>query len=336
MNEVGARSGNRNFLLATIPAAVAGIWNLGMQILTLPIETAGDWQLTVARAFAARFDTVGIMSALTVGAAAWLPLIGIAVLVSYFWASLFARARRRSLDSGWLLHAWLFSLLLPPTIPPGFAAIALSFGLIFGCHVFGGTGKYLVNPALLAVVFLTFAYPAQLDSTATTWSIVAAGGIEAATNSGTTLLDAFIGREAGAFGTTSEIAAFVGALYLVFSRAASPLIIAAGLAASLFGAAMFGTLAWPWHLALGNFAFVLVFLATDPSTQPRTITGRLIFGALFSALTIIVRTADPAHPEGAWAALLFASLVIPLIDHLAQRRRREAQPGPIGKGGALE
>ena len=264
------------------------------------------------------------------------PLIGIAVLVSYFWASLFSRARARPLDSGWFVHAWLFSLLLPPTMPPGFAAIALSFGLVFGCHVFGGTGRYLVNPALLAVIFLTFAYPAQLDSMVTTWSIIAAGGAEAATNSGTSLFDALIGREAGPIGTPSVVAAFFGALYLVVTRTVSPLIIAAGLAALLLSAAILGALAWPWHLALGNFAFVLAFVATDSSTQPRTITGKLVFGALFGALTVVVRTADPAHPEGTLAALMFASLVIPLIDRLAESRHREVQPRPAARDGALE
>jgi Na+-transporting NADH:ubiquinone oxidoreductase subunit B len=329
-------SNNRHFVIATIPAAVIGVWNLGMQIENLPAEAAGAWQLAAARALAAGIEAPGNVAAIAVGAAAWLPLLGIALLVSFFWASLFSRVRARSLDAGWLLHAWLFSLLLPPAMPPGFAAIALSFGLVFGCHVFGGTGKYLVNPALLAVVFLTFAYPSMLDMSISTWSIVAAGGIEAAATAGTTLLDAFAGREAGAIGATSVIASVVGALYLVATRSVSPSIIVAGLFALAVSGASFGALPWAWHLALGNFAFVLIFLATDPTPQPRTTVGKIVFGGLFGLLTVVVRTADPSHPEGTWAALLFACLIVPLIDYLTQRTHREPTPQPLNQAGAIE
>jgi len=342
IDSVGVSTNSQHLLIATAPAVAAGNWNLGTQILSLPIDAAGSWQLSLIAGIGLRLDEPGVMSALTIGAAFWLPLFGVALLVSYFWSRLFSRLRGRLPDSGWLLHAWIFSLLLPATMPLGFAALALSFGLVFGCHVFGGTGRYLVHPSLLAVVFIAFAYPALVDATvwlpgglvASAWSIAAAGGSEAATAVGISLLDAFIGREVGAIGTTSMLASLVGALYLIVTRRAAAAVVVGGVAAVL-ACALFTELSWPWQLALGNFAFVLAFVATDPTTQPRTAVGCLLFGAMFGTLTIILRTADPSLPEGTWAALLLASLVIPSIDYATDRLcRDEARETIDASGGA--
>ena len=67
----------------------------------------------------------------------------------------------------------------------------------------------------------------------------------------------------------------------------------------------------------GSFAFALAFVATDPTTTPVTRPGRWTFGIAFGALTIVIRMLNPEHPEGTLFALLLASLLTPLADHLA-------------------
>ena len=57
----------------------------------------------------------------------------------------------------------LFPLILPPNIPLWQVAVGISFGVVIGKEIFGGTGKNFLNPALTARAFLYFAYPAQIS-----------------------------------------------------------------------------------------------------------------------------------------------------------------------------
>jgi len=255
---------NRHILIASLPAALIGITSLGTdRILTH-----------------------------------WLPLLGLALVVSRLWAELFARRRGRPLDAGWLVAAWLFALLVPAATPLGLAVVALSFGLVFGCHAFGGSGHYLVNPALLGVIFLAIGYP--LDAAAPE-------------------IDSGL-----------AVASLIGAVYLIAMRTASAQLLTGALAAVVTGAIVAG-LPWHSHLTLGHFAFVLAFVATDPTVQPTTAFGRWAFGASFGALTVVLRTFDPAQPEGSLPALLLVSLCVPMLDRIARRlRTRTARTVPGG------
>ncbi|MDX1434755.1 MAG: RnfABCDGE type electron transport complex subunit D, partial [Gammaproteobacteria bacterium] len=100
--------------------------------------------------------------------------------------------------------------------------------------------------------------------------------------------------------------------------------------AALFGALSdpgdaLSSLPWYWHPAIGNLAFVVAFIATDPTTNPTTRAGRWIFGALVGSAIVLVRLADPTHPESSSVVLMLCMLAIPLIDHISLRyhiRRR--------------
>ena len=87
---------------------------------------------------------------------------------------------------------------------------------------------------------------------------------------------------------------------------------------------------WYWHLVLGGFAFGTVYMATDPVTAAMTDAGRWIFGALIGFMTVLIRVANPAFPEGMMLAILFANVFAPVIDygvvqvHLRRRRIRSA------------
>ena len=50
-------------------------------------------------------------------------------------------------------------------------ALGISFGVVLGKEVFGGTGKNFLNPALTGRAFLYFAYPAQISGDAV-WTAV--------------------------------------------------------------------------------------------------------------------------------------------------------------------
>ncbi len=87
------------------------------------------------------------------------PVFFTALLTGTFWEALFATVRRKRVDEGLLAITWLFCLLLPATVPMYQVVLGMSFGIVVGKLIYGGSGRYLVSPALLGVAFLVFSYP---------------------------------------------------------------------------------------------------------------------------------------------------------------------------------
>ena len=70
-----------------------------------------------------------------------------------------------------------------------------------------------------------------------------------------------------------------------------------------------------WQLVVGGFAFGTVFMATDPVSAAMTNTGKWWYGILIGLMTILIRVANPAYPEGIMLAILFGNVMAPLIDY---------------------
>ena len=66
---------------------------------------------------------------------------------------------------------------------------------------------------------------------------------------------------------------------------------------------------------IGSFAFGAVFMATDPVTASQTNKGKYIYGFLIGVFAILIRTFNPAYPEGMMLAILLMNIFAPLIDH---------------------
>jgi Na+-transporting NADH:ubiquinone oxidoreductase subunit B len=85
-----------------------------------------------------------------------------------------------------------------------------------------------------------------------------------------------------------------------------------------------------WHLVLGGFAFGTVYMTTDPVTGAMTHYGMYVYGFLIGVLTVMIRTVNPAFPEGIMLAILFSNMFAPIIDRVflnANIRRRRARSG---------
>ncbi|MEM7392487.1 MAG: RnfABCDGE type electron transport complex subunit D, partial [Verrucomicrobiota bacterium] len=61
--------------------------------------------------------------------------------------------------------------------------------------------------------------------------------------------------------------------------------------------------------------FGVVYMATDPVSSSATDTGKWIYGFLIGFITVIIRVANPAYPEGVMLAILFMNVMAPLVDH---------------------
>jgi Na+-transporting NADH:ubiquinone oxidoreductase subunit B len=270
------------------------------------------------------------------GATWFVPIFLVTNIVGGLWEALFCIVRRHELNEGFLVTGLLFPLVCPPTLPLWQVAIGISFGVVIGKEIFGGTGKNFLNPALTGRAFLFFAYPAQISgdkvwtavdgiSSATPLARAAEGGIQAVTEM-TTWFDAFIGTIPGSMGETSTLACLFGAAVLLITGIGSWRIICSGLIGAILISLFFvmvGSetnpmfeLAPHWHIVIGGFAFGLIFMATDPVSGAMTQEGQWIYGFLIGTMCIMIRVLNPAFPEGMMLAILFGNVFAPLIDQV--------------------
>ncbi|OMH33706.1 NADH:ubiquinone reductase (Na(+)-transporting) subunit B [Motiliproteus sp. MSK22-1] len=325
--------------MCTFPAVIAGMYNLGFQaneaMAALGLTEAEGWRGAIIDTFAGH-DSSSIWDNLVYGAVYWLPIYAVTFIVGGFWEVLFAMKRGHEVNEGFFVTSILFSLILPPTIPLWEVALGISFGVVIGKEVFGGTGKNFLNPALTGRAFLFFAYPAQMSgdaiwtavdgfSGATPLGLAAAGGVEEILANNITWMDAFLGNIQGSVGEVNTLMIFIGGGLLMLFRIAAWRIVAGvfvGMVAMSLLFNMIGSDTNPmlnmpfyWHLVLGGFAFGMMFMATDPVSASMTNTGKWWFGGLVGVMVVLIRVVNPAFPEGMMLAILFANLFAPLIDY---------------------
>lgn len=342
------------FVLATLPCWIIGMWNLGYQsnlaMAQIGMTSASGWQGWMFDQLNLGHNPADFFACFIYGLLYFLPIFFVALLTGAIWDSVFATLRRKPVDEGLFAIAWLYAMILPATAPLYQVALGMTFGLVVGKAIYGGTGRYLINPAVLALAFHVFSYPGELfgigawipvpnyDQPTTLELAVEEGGISVIEAVGYQWSELFIGIQPGAMGITSVLGVILGALFLVFVGAASwRIIIGAvlGLIAGVQVLNMFGPAAdpmyampWYWHMVIGGVAFGIVFIATDAVPAAITNTGRWIFGGLVGLLTVVVRVTNPSFYEGVIFAILLASVFAPLIDyavielHIRKRKRR--------------
>ena len=338
--------------LCTFPAIFFGMYNLGYQSNTamdsMGILQAEGWRGGFVAAIAG-FDSASVWDNMMLGASYWLPVYLVVFVVGGFWEVLFAAVRGHEVNEGFFVTSVLFALILPPDVPLWQAALGITFGIVVGKEVFGGTGMNFLNPALTGRAFLYFAYPAQMSgdavwtavdgfSGATALGLANMGGVSAIADAGITWGDAFIGNIQGSVGEVSTLAIFAGGAVLLWTRIAAWRIVAGvmmgmvamSLLLNLIGSDTNPLFALPfyWHLVLGGFAFGMIFMATDPVSSSMTHTGKWYFGILIGVMVVLIRVLNPAFPEGMMLAILFANLFAPLIDYYvtgANIKRRVAR-----------
>ena len=317
-------------LLSLMPVLFFGMYNTGFQSGLAGGESLDFW------------------SAFLSGAWVVMPIVIVSYAVGFFWEILFAAIRRHPISEGFLVTGMLFPLTLPPTIPLWQVALGISFGVVIGKEIFGGTGRNILNPALTARAFVFFSYPVTMSGNvwvaganavdgitgATALAVTADGGTSltaALADQGFSLPHLFFGLVPGSIGETSALCCLIGAAILMITRIANYRIILGGMAGLIVTALLtwllpgtYGTWADAgpiYHLCAGGFLFGITFMATDPVSAPGTNPGRWIFGFLIGFLTVILRVANPAFAEGVMLAILFMNVFAPLLDHLVMKHR---------------
>jgi Na+-transporting NADH:ubiquinone oxidoreductase subunit B len=321
-------------VLALVPCILFGAYNAGYQMAAAAGESTAD-------PFGLFLD----------GGIKILPIILVSYVAGGFWEVLFSVIRRHEINEGFLVTGILFPLTLPHTIPLWQVAVGISFGVVIGKEIFGGTGMNILNPALTARAFLYFSYPVQISgdlvwtqhdpanvvegfSGATPLSVAAGtptgGSATEALNQFSYMTydiwSMFSGMVPGSIGETSVIAILIGAAILIGTGVGSWRIMISVLLGAMVTAFGLNLLAGPdlpgilsltplEHLVAGSLMFGAVFMATDPVSAARTTKGKWIYGFLIGVFTVLVRIWNPAYPEGVMLAILFMNVFAPLIDH---------------------
>ena len=347
-------------LMVTVVIALGGciamaLYNTGYQAHlaiatgTAPLDT---WQTGAMVAMGLSFDPADLWACLVHGALYFVPVLVVTFAVGGLWEVLFAMVRGHEVNEGMLVTGMLFPLTLPATVPLWQVALGITFGIVVGKEIFGGTGMNVLNPALTGRAFLFFAYPAQLSGDAV-WVAAQTGAdgysgatvLARATESGLAGVtpgvepwQAFIGLVPGSMGETSVLACLVGAAILVATGIGSWRIMVSVTVGTLLTALLLNTIGSVtnpffevtplWHFLLGGWAFGTVYMATDPVSGPATLSGHYVYGFLIGVLVVLIRVVNPAYPEGMMLAILFMNLFAPVIDYVvvqANRRRMEAR-----------
>ena len=342
-------------VVSLTPCVLMALYNTGLQANTAiaassTVQPIEGWRTSVLESLGFGHDPANVLGNIVHGALYFLPVYIVCMTVGGLWEVLFATVRKHEVNEGFLVTGLLFPLTLPPTIPLWQVALGISFGVVVGKEVFGGTGKNFLNPALTARAFLYFAYPAQISgdkvwtaadgfSGATPLGAVAAASVDQGVGVlNITWLDAFLGNMQGSMGETSVLACLLGAAILIATGIGSWKIMAG----VVLGAVGLSSIFWGvgsesnpmfamgphWHLVIGGFAFGTVFMATDPVSAAMTETGKWLYGILIGAMTILIRVINPAFPEGIMLAILFGNTLAPLMDYYviqANIQRRNAR-----------
>ncbi len=323
-------------IVALLPHLLFGIYNAG-------------YQSQLASGFSMSFFPV-------VARGIWivLPLVIVSYVVGFFWEILFAVVRKHEISEGLFVSAMLFPLTLPPTLPLWQAALGISFGIVVGKEIFGGTGRNFLNPALTGRAFLYFAYPAQ--NSGDVWTVISSGkaaavdavsgatplAISAATDSGTvqqalaekgfSVSKLFFGLYPDSIGASSTLLCIIGALFLIIIGVASYRIILGDIIGVLAMGYLLNIVASDasmpylsvnpfYHLLMGGTAFGIAYMTTDPVSAPDMNAAKWIYGFAIGALTVLIRVFNPAFPEGIMLSILFMNIFAPLLDHLVIKVR---------------
>lgn len=333
------------WLCAFIPA-FTGCYFIGLYaneaMQALGVTSLDNWRAIFLDVLIS-YDPNSFWDCLVHGLAYFLPLYIVVFATGIAFELWFATKRGHEVNEGFFVTSILFTLTLPATTPLWMAAVGITFGVVIGKEVFGGTGKNFLNPALTGRAFLYFAYPAQMSGDAI-WVAVdgytratALGNAAIGESYGVEFWDAFVGFMPGSIGETSTLAIAIAAIILIANRIASWRIILGCLIGLIAASLLFNSIesanpmfAMPfhWHIVLGGFAFGAVFMATDPVSAAMTNVGRLLYGILIGVMCVLIRVVNPAFPEGMMLAILFGNLFAPLIDHFvvqANVKRRLAR-----------
>lgn len=136
-------------VFALIPAYLFGMYNIGQQHFVALGEYTGFLD--------------GFHLKLFFGLGKLLPIWIVTHVVGLGIEFYYAYKKGHGIEEGFLVSGALIPLIMPPDLPIWILVLAVAFAVWIGKEAFGGTGMNIWNIALLARVFVFFAYPTTIS-----------------------------------------------------------------------------------------------------------------------------------------------------------------------------
>lgn len=256
-------------------------------------------------------------------------------------------------DGSALVTGILLALNVPSNLPAWMIIIGALVAIGMAKMSFGGLGKNVFNPALVARVFLLVSFPVQMTSwpkpTPITDGLVDVitgptplGIVKEGLGNGQKMSELaaelpsytqdMMGSIGGSMGEVSALALILGGVYMLWKKIITWHIPVSVLATVfIFSGILWGfnpeNYADPvFHMLTGGLMLGAIFMATDMVTSPMTKGGQLVFGFGVGLLTILIRLWG-AYPEGVSFAILLMNAVVPLINKGFKPRRFGTKTG---------
>ncbi len=270
----------------------------------------------------------------------WRTLI-LTIVVTIFGVAteyIFEKRNKKKVSEAVLVSCILYTMTLPPTTAYWIAIVGIIFGIVFGKMVFGGFGRNVFNPALVARAFVYVSFPAPLTIM---WSKAMNGfpggfgtyiteSIETVSQATPMLLfrdngqtvstiKLLVGNVSGSIGETSAILIILAGIYLIYKKVASWQTMAGCFIGFLGLSTILHYMGMPevpnplYAVIMGGFLFGTIFMATDPISSPKTVEGRWIYGIIIGIVTVIIR-GFALFAGGVMFAILIGNTFAPIID----------------------
>ena len=210
----------------------------------------------------------------------------------------------------------LLGFNLPCTIPIWQAIFGSVVAIVVVKQLFGGIGKNFANPAITARIVMTVSFASTMTSFNKTDGVSTATPLT--TLGSGNLWDLFIGNHSGSLGETCALAILIGGAYLLCRR-----VITWHIPVTFVGTvAIFGAIVGynPLEYILcGGLLLGAFFMATDYSTSPSTMWGKVIFGIGCGIITFLIRQFG-GYNEGVSFAILIMNILTPYITALTRKK----------------
>lgn len=282
-------------------------------------------------------------------------LAGVTVAACVGFEALYCLVMKKPLpvgDFSAVVTGLILAFNLPPSFPLWMAVIGAFVSIVVVKQLFGGIGLNFANPALVGRMVLQLSFTGSMINYTYPQSVAGVDALASATplyvlgQGQVPLMDLLLGTHGGVLGETCAATLIIGGLFLIVTKVISPAIPVAYLGCTyLFtflldlagGAApRVAALSALGYLLAGGLLLGAFFMATDYTTSPYTLKGRIVYGICLAILTVALRRWANSM-EGVSYALLIMNLVVPYINRATRQRplgtkKRPKAAQKAGKG----
>ena len=253
-------------------------------------------------------------------------LIGVCVVTAVLSEFLFnASLKKKSTigDLSAVVTGLLLALNLGTEVAVWQAVIGTAFAILLVKCLFGGIGKNFANPAITARVFMLLAFqsvtsftvPAGVDLVTSATPLVSLKA--QAMENLPSLMQMFLGQHGGTIGEVCILALIIGWIYLSVRKVIKWYVPLAYIG-TVFVLFLVFTQSFTYALfeiLAGGLFLGAIFMATDYSTTPLTVSGKVLFCVFCGILTFVIRYFC-SLPEGVSFSILIGNFFVPVFEKL--------------------